>query len=167
MIMPLNKITFSRTAGDDVDELIMNIRPEDKREVEMEGVFSSIEEAVKTSVAISQSAYSMKASGKLLIIYGAAQGCEDNNSMVIWGLGTKEVDKHKRQFLRATRDGVQIIMDEYPNADYFYNAMPEIYPTYRKWAEKYMNATFMDEPFVSPGGHAFRAFIITNQKGVK
>lgn len=152
--------TIRRATRDDGLRLIRDMRHEDRLEIQMEGHFSGPDTAVSWSLDNSTSAFAILCGDELLCIFGTAPlfNNPSQDIMVVWALGTEAIRRHKRAFLRATPEAIRLLYDACPDTRLFINAMPATYPTYRKWAERYLAAQFSETSHVTPSGAVFTAF---------
>lgn len=156
----MSKATIRRATREDAGRLIRDMRPEDRLEIQMEGYFAGPDIAVSWSMDNSTAAFSMLCGDDLLCIFGTCHvtGTTSQDVLVLWALGTNAIRRHTKEFLRATPEAFRQLCAACPNTRLFINAMPATYPTYRKWAERYLAAQFSETSHVTPSGAVFTAF---------
>ena len=77
----------------------------------------------------------------------------------IWMIGTKALERKPRTLLRNTRLVRDYLMDTAPEASQFVNMIPEAYAGYLSWAKRHVGAE------IRPGnididGNPFRVFVL-------
>ena len=157
------RIQVEPATDKDVDDLLNHIRPEDADEVVLSGTFANPEQAITMSVITSDVVIACRCDGDLLCLIGARRLHPRDTRAILWELGTTHIRRHRREFLRASVDGLRRVMNSLPSVVDFYNYMPDHYATYRKWAERYMKAQFSQTAIPSITGVPFREFHIRKE----
>lgn len=154
----LARFTMDVATPEDVDTLVLEVRPEDAKEIRLMGQ-STVEEAIRQSAGNSNATFAAKIGDELLCLFGVYQTTDD--TAVIWEIGTHGIRRNAKAFLQATPHMLALSMDVAPKSvTTFVNYLPESYATYRKWLERHAGAEFEDFPAPSKTGAMFRKLVI-------
>lgn len=153
-------ITIKPTIPHDIDDLMRDIRESDVKEIESSGAFQTVRDAATHGLHMGEITLTIRRNGRVMMIGGLVSTRPDPGKMMLWGYGTNEINRHKKDFLRASQDAYRMLTDSQPGPRLFINAMPDSFTMYKKWAERYLGAEFAPVSFITQTGDAFRAFAI-------
>lgn len=110
------KPIFRPLKKEDVEDLIQDLREEDLRELRAtskEDPYEQLRRAVSMTVD-SGIGFSLRdKNGKLIILFGAIQGLQENMGS-IWCMGTSQVKKWSKFIYKSGNDYISKIMDRFP-----------------------------------------------------
>lgn len=133
---------------DDIEAIAVSMRPADRREIKL---LSGQEpkQALTECFEKSDVCRTLLYQDTPLIMYGTSRF--DDETGIVWGLGSDEIDKHTMPFLRVSRAEVELLQGDY---DLIFNFVHTENTLHLKWVE------FVDfdvfDPIEHPSGQMVR-----------
>lgn len=110
--MKIHILYDNEITEDHINDLIFNMHKEDRDSIKALGGLS-IEESVKRSIETSEEVFVALADETVLVLGGVSKGSLLSPCKFIWMLGTNEIVKYPRQFLRASKDFIDAKVEEH------------------------------------------------------
>lgn len=135
------------------------MRPEDAAELKASGYETPVD-GIQISLNLSKVAYTILFDGEVAAMFGAvplwppATTLSDAQEGVAWALTGQTVTRHKRDFLRACRPALAMLLTVFPRLENFVDAR---YASAIRWA-KWLG--FEVRPAVQRGGFLFHPISI-------
>jgi hypothetical protein len=148
------EVTVRDAVGSDVFILAGKLRRKDAEEVRATGA-QSIDEELADSFAHSVLRYTIERAGVPVAMFGIRPDTLIGDKALVWLLGTDELAKIKKTFVRGTGVFLNRFLEQYP---VLYNAVDARYGETVRWLEAF-GARF-SEPVNGPTGVQFVGFII-------
>lgn len=152
----------NESTADLVYELMQNIRDQDMLDLKADD--GDPEFQVMSSLRLSDEAYIYRGeSGELLCVFGIGHIEGDFPGRTVWMLGTKDIEKYKRELL--VKEAKAVIADWLQRFGLLYNAVHESNEKSRRWLTR-LGARWMDDERV--GAHKdFIPFFIAREGVIK
>lgn len=132
---------FAAPTEADIMELVAEMREADRREVKR-WTGQDIEFGVRHSVEASDCVWAARFSdGSLACLFGACRGNILDGTGVIWELGTKAIDRHKKEFWVGSSVGLDMVCRAMADVGEFVNFVDLEYTAAVRWIER-MGAAF-------------------------
>jgi hypothetical protein len=156
------KYHFAPPAEADIKFLVEHMREGDRRELKR-WLGTDIEWAVRHSVAMSDVCHAgFFADGSLACIFGATRLNIMEADAILWELSTTEVDRHKVEFVRAAREGLNMVFRAMPDVAEFGNWVDLDYTGAVRWIERLGGDFALNQTRPGPFGGKFANFYIMN-----
>jgi hypothetical protein len=107
------KYTFEVATPEHASELARTMRPEDRAEVWASDGHTP-EEAIQSALAASSEAWAGLVDGRVICLFGVSKLTFLGDAASPWLLGSTEIPRHFRHFLRAGRVVVKTWKERYP-----------------------------------------------------
>lgn len=148
------EIIFRRAEFADAEEIGYNLRNKDLLEVLADGCRSGIH-AVEASFTNSSEAVTIQMDGRPIAMFGLVPDSLLGNSARVWFLGTDELARMKKTFVKMSRKYIRDFLRKYP---VLWNLVDQRYAQSILWL-KSCGAEFSESPIMR-GGYPFLLFSI-------
>lgn len=150
------KIEVRPSVESDVQALKDRLREADAQEVIAEGN-ASVEDCLAQSLARSVQSFTVGLDGVPVAMFGIVPDSLIGVSARVWFLGTPEMARIKKSFVRQSIKFIYQFLDSYP---FLWNYVDARYKATIRWLET-VGAIFPAYVVHGPNGDAFRPFFIT------
>ena len=141
---------ITKALPEHVDELVQNMRAEDRAEVEATG--DDPKSALLHSIERSTEAWTAFADGRVICMFGIAPPTILSDMAVPWLLTAEEMPKHKRIFLSRSR---QVVEDWRQQYTLMVNYVDARYAKALRWLE-WLGFSMGPDEILGPTGTPFR-----------
>lgn len=107
------EVTFLPVTEGDIAELVANMRQQDRDELDAAGA-DDPEQAVVYSCAGSRFCWTARFDGKLACVFGVGTVSHLAGIGAPWLLGTDEIRRHQRAFIKHSRPYIEKMLKVYP-----------------------------------------------------
>lgn len=151
-------IEFTPATRPDADELAAELREADALEMRLHCGFGPAD-GVALSCFTADAVFAGRCGGRLFALFG---GCRDSvlaDTGTIWALGTRAIDASPRDFMRGSKPGLRLVMDELAGIDSFENWVLDSNAASVRWLD-WLGAHWSGETIKTVFGGTFRRFTL-------
>lgn len=146
-----------KPTDDDIQDLIDNIRPEDKVEIEALSEYS-LEDTIRASIQMQADAKAWVVEGKVACVYGVVPHQDSDKTGVIWMIATDIFDENRTTFARGCKKVFEEMIKGY---DYLFNYIHSANHVSIEWLQ-WLGFTICEPEQIGRQGETFYRFEMIN-----
>ena len=131
--LPKDRPAFAPPDGEDLLELASNLRSADRAELYIATLGLSAIRAIELAVRSSDHTLAARLDGRLVAVFGIRADSLLDRTAIVWALGTREIDRLPRPFIRWSPRALRVLSSALPWADRLTNSVWSLNTPARRW----------------------------------